>query len=445
MSGKDVRAYIRDKFGVSFWDTLYKSLWYNDILLTTSSAYQRWRIARLRKQQQRIVERLQEKKRYKVVFFLQNDSIWKYDALYRLMEASELFEPVVVISPYNVHIIYDKSECLRVMQRTEAYAAQQGYNYISAYDYEHHKWRNIKKMLRPDIVFFTKPYKDTRPAYHIYNFTDTLTLYIAYGIACIDIYRQNYNLSFHNMLWRFLVETSFHKELSEQYALCKGDNVAVVGAVSMEKIMRRDYVPQNVWKPQPSPKKRIIWAPHHTVDYLFNFSNFLVYADDMLRLAEKYKDSVQFAFKPHPVLKFKLINIWGAERTEQYYKQWDELSNSQLVEGDYMDLFITSDALIHDCGSFTGEYLYTQKPVLFMVRDPQVEKHWNPFGRKCYDQHYKAHDLTAIEHFIEDVVIKGNDSMSASRETFYRQYLYPQDGVMPSQKIFTLLQTALGK
>jgi CDP-glycerol glycerophosphotransferase (TagB/SpsB family) len=165
----------------------------------------------------------------------------------------------------------------------------------------------------------------------------------------------------------------------------------------------------------------------------------------MLEIAEKYKDDVQFAFKPHPVLKFKLINIWGKEKTEAYYKKWEELENAQLEQGYYMDLFKTSDALIHDCASFTAEYLYTGKPVLFMVRDPQVLSHWNPFGRKCFDMHYHAENTEQIEEFIKNVVLQGQDSMQEEREKFCREYLYPADGVMPSQKIMNFLKEELKK
>ena len=149
----------------------------------------------------------------------------------------------------------------------------------------------------------------------------------------------------------------------------------------------------------------------------------------MLKLAEKYKDKVQFAFKPHPVLKVKLINIWGKEKTEAYYKKWSELENTQIEEGYYMDLFKTSDALIHDCASFTAEYLYTQKPTLFMVRDENVQSHWNPFGKKCFDQHYHAENLEQIEHFIQDVVINGNDPMKSQREQFFKDLLKNPDRI----------------
>ena len=63
----------------------------------------------------------------------------------------------------------------------------------------------------------------------------------------------------------------------------------------------------------------------------------------------------------------------------------------------------------------------------------------------CLEQHYLAYSIEETEKFIREVVIAGNDPKKAEREQFYKQYLYPKDGVMPSDKIFEILKTAIGK
>ena len=436
---------IKQFVGISFWDSIYKALTFRDFFIAAFPACMKRRVQKVRKAQARKIEQLQKQGKARVLFFLQTPSVWKYDALYRQLEQSEWFEPIVVVSPYNVHLNYDMQECFRVMHQTEDFAQQQGYTYTSAYDWTKKKWRDIKKLYQPDIVFFAKPYKDTLRAYHIYNFPEALTLYLPYGINCINLFHNTYGLPFQALLWKFLVETEFQKRFAEQYEKSHGDNVEIVGALAEEKLMQKEYQPKDVWKPQEKKKKRIIWAPHHTVDYLFNFSNFLNYCEDMLRLAEKYQDEVQFAFKPHPVLKFKLINLWGQEKTEDYYNRWANLANGQIEQGDYIDLFKTSDAMIHDCASFTVEYLYAQKPVLFQIRDEKVKDEFNTFGQMCLEQHYLAYSIEETEQFIREVVIEGKDPKKAEREQFYKQYLYPKDGLMPSDKIFEILKNAIGK
>ncbi len=425
---------IRSLFDVSFWDNIYKTLTFRDLLIAALPAALKRAVKRNAAKQQRMLKELKEKQKIIVLFFLQSPSVWKYDRLYWLFDKSERFEPVVVITPFNVHLNYDKGEMRNVMNQSEEFAKKSGYRYFQTFDSERNKWLDIRKTLNPDIIFYTKPYKDTLPQYHIYHFPDKLNCYAPYGMMNIDIFRIVYNLPFHNLLWRFFVETEYQAGYSREYQTCGGMNTVVSGSLGMESLMLPDYKPVDVWKPQPVRKKRIIWAPHHTVDYLFNFSNFFAYCDFMFELAEKYKDDIQIAFKPHPVLKFKLINIWGTERTEAYYQRWRDLPNGQLEEGYYADLFLTSDAMIHDCASFTAEYLYTKKPTMFIVKDKDAN-HWNSFGQKCFDLHYHAYQPSDVEDYIKNVVVAGNDTMQAARDEFYKEYLYPKDGVLPSQKI----------
>ena len=425
---------IKSLFSLSFFDSVYKTIAFGDFLIAAFPFCLKQEAKREERMHQKLISELSAKKKIVVAFFMQTPSVWKLDRLYAAFEKMERFEPIVVVCPFNVHLNYDKSEMAKVMSQTESFVKQMGYRYFQTFDKANGRWRNVRKEINPDIIFYTKPYKDTLPQYHIYRFKDKLNCYAQYGISCIDIYRTNYNLPFHNLLWRFFVETEYQRGYSQQYQTCGGTNTVVSGSLGMETLMLPDYKPVDVWKPQTKRKKRIIWAPHHTVDYLFNFSNFFAYCDFMLELAEKYKDEIQIAFKPHPVLKFKLLNIWGEERTEAYYQRWRDLPNGQLEDGYYTDLFLTSDAMIHDCASFTAEYLYTRKPTMFIVKDKDAN-HWNTFGQMCFDLHYHAYQPADVEEYIKNVVIAGNDPKAAEREQFYTDYLYPKDGVMPSQKI----------
>ncbi len=440
---KDLFDKIKGVFLYSLGDTLCKVFTFRDLFISSSSKCLMHKVKKTRCRCEQELVQLRSKDKIVVAFFLQSPSVWKYDRLYESFVENDRFDPYVVVCPFNVHLNYDKREMRHVMDQSVAFVKHMNYQYINSYDSVNDKWIDIRKTLNPDIIFYTKPYKDTLPQYHIYRFLDKLNCYAPYGIGCVDLYRTNYNLPFNNLLWRHFVPTEAHLEDAVQHSFCKGDNVQVVGSLGMEPLMLQDYTPVDVWKPQQKRKKRIIWAPHHTVDYLFNFSNFFTYCDFMLELASRYQEEIQIAFKPHPVLKFKLINIWGKERTEAYYQRWNDLPNGQLEDGYYTDLFMTSDAMIHDCATFTAEYLYTKKPTMFLVKDNPTD-HMNYFGKMCFDLHYHAHQPSDVENYIKDVVIGGNDSKSSERNDFYKRYLYPKDGVMPSQKIVDTIVEAIG-
>ena len=416
-------------------DSLYKSVVLGDLPIRFSKrCMQKW-IDRGHLSQQQMAEKLKHQEHIRVVFFMQNPSMWKYDYLYRLMAKSSRYEPIVVVVPYSVQTQYDQSEMASELSRAEQFAIQKGYRYILAYDFEGKKYVDIRAKVNPDIVFFSMPYKTANKHTYLYHYRDILTCYVQYGIACINTYKANYDLAFFNLLWRFFVETEYHKVDSQNHSFCRGENVEVVGSLGMEALVDPHYVPKDVWKAGNDGKKRIIWAPHHTVDYLFNFSNFLVYSDFMLTLAQKYKNKIQIAFKPHPFLRYKMFNIWGKEKTEAYYQRWQDMDNTQLEEGNYIDLFLTSDAMMHDCGSFTAEYLYTGKPVMFMQRDDKVLDTWTAFGRKCFDMHYAGRNEADIELFINNVVISGNDTMYDERTNFRNNTLVINDGLLPSERI----------
>ena len=49
--------------------------------------------------------------------------------------------------------------------------------------------------------------------------------------------------------------------------------------------------------------------------------------------------------------------------------QTRKLWNAQMVDGRYIEVFKHSDAMIHDCGSFSLEYFYAHKPMMFLYEN----------------------------------------------------------------------------
>ena len=146
----------------------------------------------------------------------------------------------------------------------------------------------------------------------------------------------------------------------------------------------------------------------------------------MLKLANKYKDKIEIAFKPHPLLKPALYSIseWGKERTDAYYQLWAIGENTTLHENEYVNLFRSSDAIINDSASFTIEYLYTKNPALYLNNYDRTPI-CNEVGKAAFDVHYHATTPDAIEEFILKVVINGEDTLKEQRECFYNTYLLP--------------------
>lgn len=87
--------------------------------------------------------------------------------------------------------------------------------------------------------------------------------------------------------------------------------------------------------------------------------------------------------------------------------------------GEYFETFATSDALIHDCGSFLAEYLYTDKPQAFIIQDQEtITTEFTDFGKEILEHLYLVSTQQDIIHFIDSVVLNEQDSMKESRLAF---------------------------
>lgn len=374
-----------------------------------------------------------------VAFLITIPGMWKVDYLYKAMQIDPHYHPFAVIYPYSAFKGFEADEIAATVEKTRLFLEQKGVEYVIPVD-DKGKWQDINKTIKPDIVFFSTPYKDVPTKYYIFNFKDTFTCYVPYGLTIMNTYRNNYDLIFHNLVGIYFLETSFNKRMSQLHSRIHGTNVEVSGFLPSEVFLRKDYSAENRWRPQSSVKKKVIWAPHHTIDAESQWSTFLLCCDAMIEIAEKYRDSIQFAFKPHQLLKFKLQQIWGEQKTDEYYAKWASMENTQLEESSYVDLFLTSDAMIHDSGSFTMEYLFTRKPVMYLARDISFKERFSDEGKKAFDCHYVGGRVEEIEKFLTDVVLRGEDPKSAVRETFYNNTLNTDSSCMPSERVLNILQ-----
>lgn len=382
--------------------------------------------------QQRCIKQLKDKSPIRCLFFVIFHQGWKCDEIYKIMEQNPRFEPLIIACP---RMNYGKEAMLRTLNDCFSFFSNKGYRVIKAYDEIKDKYIDIRNM-NPDVIFYTNPYHgliDER--YYITNFLDILTIYIPYMFDNNNDVKFFHDQLLHNLVWRFYAESEIHENYSKKYSRNLGRNVVNTGYPGIENYINSSYIPsEKDWKIKDKKLKRIIWAPHHTISPVgnVNYSCFLRYADFMLEMADKYADRVQFVFKPHPLLRDKLYLLWGNNKTDEYYQQWNSRQNCNLNDNFYEDLFMTSDAMIHDCGSFVIEYLYVNKPVMRTLNGIPVESMFNSFAMKCLDQYYMARTEQDIELFIQDV-INNVDPKKEQRAQFVNDVLMPKGS--PSQNI----------
>lgn len=375
------------------------------------------------------IDDVSSKESIKVVFYVLNLGMWKSDKLFKLLLDNKHFSPVVVSYLFEKDSIeYNRNISIKLRN----YFESKGFPYQDGFDFDTGKMIHIDSM-NPDIVFYPQPYLDDMSALPY----KALMAYVPYSFMMSEV-AGLHNFLFQNICWKMFYPTEIHKQLEVKYTYNKGANVVVTGNPLADYFTELHDLDDSMWKQKDPSIKRIIWAPHHSIfpNDALDIATFMDIADGMLELTKKYEGKVQFVFKPHPRLepKLHLALKWGNEKTTAYYNEWRNSPNCNLVDGNYVDLFLTSDALIHDCGTFSAEYLYVNKPVMFLSDKIYIER-FNEFANACYKVHYHGSTLEEIESFIQ-MVLDGDDKMVNERTQFINTNLLPPEGTTVSGSIY---------
>lgn len=377
----------------------------------------------------RILPEIASRRPVRVMFYVNNLSMWKSDKLLMMLKNDDRFHPFIVSYIYPSDTTDHKNTLERQLF---SHFSPMGIDIESGFDFRKNRLYPVSRF-KADILFYPQPYRNKLREIP----RNVLLSYIPYCFEMEDE-RHFYNTLYQNICWKIFVPTQLHKDLKTRYNYNGGTNVVVSGNPLADYFFDGHNPSTDSWPIDNPELKRIIWAPHHSIlkDDILDYSNFLEIADEMLKTAQKYQGKAQFVFKPHPMLREKLYKLesWGIERTDKYYDAWKSLSNGNLAEGNYVDLFMTSDALIHDCSSFTAEYLYVNKPVMYLTRKEKIDV-FNAFADACFQVHYHGCSLPDIESFIDNV-IEGKDPMAAQRTEFINKHLIPEGDVSVAGNIY---------
>lgn len=379
---------------------------------------------------------LQHKGRIRVLFLVIHASVWKVDAVFRRMREDPLFEPEILICPCTS---FSEEDMLREMDHAYESLAAMGYAVRKAWRDETGAWVSLSEFA-PDVIFFGNPHKLTSSAYYEDAYSSFLSCYVpyAYEVSHYDNQLSQYNQRFHNAMWLIFAPHECSRQTYSEVREIGDRNVVVTGYPAWEDLLGRPDVTRGAWRPVDGHRLKVIWAPHHTIDMeALPYSNFLRYADRFWELATVTEGRIQWSFKPHPILKAKLYQHpeWGPERTDAYFEFWRSGPNTQLDEGPYAELFIESDALIHDSGSFLAEYLHLGKPVLYLIARDNYREFYNAFGLEALHCCRTGFEWKDVETFVGDL-LDGGATITDAHRGFLEQYHHDDGpGVLPSEMI----------
>lgn len=392
----------------------------------------------MKKVYQKSTGALSTKDKIDVAFILYDASMWCGDRLYRWFEKDERFRPCVMLCLRQDE--KDDPDVQKDFQRGVDQLRSNGLVVVPVTKDGEAAVKNI------DVYMYLTPYDDVLiQEFAIRELTlDKLVTYIPYSVTVWG--GQSFELSDDFIMrhaWWVFGETQYNCDMAEQHCGAGGWRARFTGLPKLDAF----YTSEDgsfPWKlPNPSAKK-IVYAPHWSIDGGCLYATFQWNYEFFYEYAKAHPDTTSWVVKPHPNLLFSAVRsglFSSSEEFEEYLRKWDELPNAMVYTGAYyQDLFLTSDAMILDSGSFLCEYQYLHKPILFLARQGQ---YFNAVGQAAFHASYTVDgkDIEGITKFIEDVVIRGGDYKKEEREIMTQKILDYRylNGDLASDRIYQIV------
>ena len=373
----------------------------------------------------------------RVLFLNSETSKWKCQSVYRKMEESGLFEPIVGITALGEQSSCTDSQLDNVFAKSELFFDALGDRHVRTVDLHPRRYKDLVEFA-PDVVFFPEPWATLPPqtTEHVSQFA--LTCYVPYFVFVQSNPEKHCNLEMHRTLSRYFV---LNEDITKAYAkkhswLRQSFDFVITGHPALDGISGPDLANGNGY---------VIYAPHHSVwtepkGLSIPISTFLSTGDVVLDYAKNHPE-IKWAFKPHPRLRKTLADdhFWPKERIDAYYQNWETLG-MVCYDGSYPGLFKQSRAMITDCDSFLAEYGATGKPIIHLMRK-DMRPHYHPYIAdllECYYQVFSVEDMLGT---FEQVLEQRNDPKKDVRIAALRKAgLY---GVDAAQNIVDYLRKLL--
>lgn len=319
--------------------------------------------------------------------------------VFSIMINDDDFDPKVVIIPDisrgQKHMISNYNETKRFLEN------KFGNNYLlDGYDVTSNSFFDFSDKF--DIIAMNNPYDEMAHKFHRIEYLckkNLLLISTTYAFLALN-YTQNHifpRFEF-NLLWKYFIDTEYGFKECKQKSLYKAKNVLVYGYPKMDTFAKCIET-QRI-------RKRIIIAPHHTVNVSsLPLSNFMKYYNLIPELPDLFPE-IDFIFRPHPLLFTNLINkrYWTEKQVTNYLTTIKSKNIIYSTDGDYLELFKNSDAIIHDCGSYITEWLFTGKPCCFVANDKSIFNFFSPLGLECIKNYTIAYSREQIIDFIKNVM-----------------------------------------
>jgi glycosyltransferase involved in cell wall biosynthesis len=288
-----------------------------------------------------------------------------------------------------------------------------------------------------DLIFYQQPWGMKHlPRKHL---GQSLALNMHYGYSVYANTKKQFNMEeFHPFLWKYFSQSELHKKVHLKHNPDAKRQLVVTGYPKLDVFYSKQKAECKIWPSGNAAQKRVIYAPHHSMTRGTKISTFDWNYDLLFDLA-KENPEIDWVYKPHGKLKYVVERhqVMSFEAYAEYEKAWNDLKNGVVYDkGAYFDIFKTSDAMITDSGSFLGEYMLTDKPIIWLYSDDSMPL--NAVGADLSRSFYKVTNREEIVDVFNEVVVKGNDWLSDVRREVIESHFSKKE--MAAEKIVNYIR-----
>jgi glycosyltransferase involved in cell wall biosynthesis len=403
----------------------------------------------VRAMNERIVYRIKQKMRSQgarlnVGFVVSDNTKWNCESLwYEMRQARDIHARIFVVPTGREK---DAERKVLAYKKEVEFFREVDRSLVELWDYANRKARDLSDF-DLDVVFYQQPWGGLKnlPKRMVGH---ALSAYFHYGYIVYANSRMQYGLKyFHPFLWKYFAQSEIQRSIVLDYDQEAQSRVVVTGYPKLDvyRTLRNGAGKTPFDSLVRRFKKKIIYAPHHSLEKeALKISTFDWNCRIFLEWAEMYGEYA-WAYKPHARLRYTVEknDVMTRQEYEEYECSWRNLSNAIVFDkGGYFDLFVGSDVLITDSGSFLGEYFPTGNPIIWLAaKNPAVSL--NKVGKALATTFYRVSNERELRETFESVVVSGVDPKKEARLNLIED-LFPGEKKSASSRVIDCLRSEFG-
>ena len=322
------------------------------------------------------VKMIRRKDKIKIGFVTIDSAQWCGDDLYNLLAADERFEVTLF-------------DCLRADEFDNKLIIEDFWRGVE--QFKTHDNLNLVVVDNPnafvpaqDVLIFLTPYFGYTPLrFQSISLTPkNLIAHIPYSFDISVRESIYYDINFFRVVWKVFFSSIPGFEAYKKNSKLGMPRGIYSGYPRTDIFFEKGANFNFNWKMVRPDAKKIIYAPHWSINGVTKYATFQWNYEFMYEFAKAHPE-ISWVLKPHQSLFFSAVKegvFPSLEAFKAYLQKWDDLPNAQVYTGAYyQDIFATSDGMIHDSGSFIAEYQFVDKPMIYLTRKGTV---YNDLGNE---------------------------------------------------------------